>query len=590
MSGKRLFLFLAVLAAAGADILFYGGSRRVSAAAKLPDPAARIEILSGVQGFLDLDDILYRDLGRAAFEAAVVDLTSGETRDRGLREAYQAQIRSLAVNPLSAATHFDLAQTLDYMGLFDLPAAGTPMDEYVKTIRLAGQDLEILAATGRVLLASWASLGPGDRTLARDVTRSVLAIRPGERLDSVLDLWALRIQDPAFMRAVLPPDPEAYRTYARFQAERGLERGERIHFLAEAEAIDLRLAGEAAAAGRSDFMAARMKEAEGHYLEGGRLLDGLRSYSDLDRDAGKISAASIRDLRKSLLLGLARCRMETARSLDGILGDLKKYLEIEDSAAAVAEVEKGLRSRRLIEAKPDASGKDLGRLAFELDLLFRQNRYREVVAYGQSLEAGLVMITEAVRPDYAAILERIGDSYQKMDFLYESNRFYQKAWESRPDSGLGLLEKMIKNHERLNDAAAVAALRREAAGRLSPRMVDWSGVMVPKGTVFKQSLVLEARESRLTFKVLPLGPLPAYVTLILNDRVVWEDFTSGAPITLSLTPETGNNELEITTWNGPLALAGLEIATEEGGQAVKSGPGQGILPASAPQKDSGSRR
>lgn len=580
MSGKRLLLFLIILAAAAADVLFYAGSARVSAAARQPDPAARLEILSGGQNLPSLNDIQYRDLGRAAFEAAVVDLTAAGPRDKGLRQAYRAQMRSLAVNPLSAATHFDLAQTLDYMRLFDLPSAGTPMDEYIKSVRLAGQDTDILAATGRVLLSSWASLSPEERTLARDITRSTLAIRPGERLEGILDLWALRIQDPSFMRAVLPPDAESYRTYARFLAERGLDRSERIHFLAEAEAFDLRQAGEAAAAGRSEFLAARMKPAEEHYREGLRRLDGLRSYRDLDPDASKISATSVRDLRKSLLLGLARCRLETARSLDVILADLKAYLEVEDSAAAVAELEKSLRSRRLIEAKPDASGKDLARLAFEMELIFRQNRYRDVVAYGQSLEAGLVMITEAVRSDYAAILELVGDAYRKLDFLYESNRFYQKARESRPSSSLELLEKMVKNHERLNDSAAVAGLRREAAGLISPRLLDWSGALLPKGTSFKASLVLEAGESRLTFKIVPQGPLPVYVTLVLQDRVVWEDFVTGSPVTVSLTPETGASELEITPWNGPLALMGLETA-------VVDSPKTGEEP---PPRASGRRR
>lgn len=558
MSGKRLLLLLAVLAAGAADVLFYLGSARVSAAARRPDPAARMEILSGGRDLPAVNDVQYRDLGRAAFEAAVVDLTAAESRDQGLRQAYQAQMRSLAVNPLSAATHFDLAQTLDYMALFDLPAAGRPMDEYIKTVRLAGQDAEILAATGRVLLSGWSRLTAEERALTRDITRSALAFRPGERLEGILDLWALRVQDPAFMRAVLPPDAEAYRIYARFLAERGLERGERIHYMAEAEAIDLQEAGTSAAAGRSEFLAARMKPAEEHFREGLRLIEGLRFYRDLGPAAGRVSAASIRDLRKSLWLGLVRCRLETARSLDGILADLKAYLEVEDSGAAVAELEKSLRSRRLIEAKPDASGKDLARLAFELELLFRQNRYREVVSYGQSLEAGLVMVTEAVRSDYAAILELVGDAYRKLDFLYESNRFYQKARESRPAAGPELLEKMVKNHERLNDAAAIAGLRREAAGLLSPPRVDWSGILLPKGTLFKTTLILEAKETRLTFGILPQGPLPVYVTLVLKGRVIWEDFAGGAPVTVSLTPETGANELEILPWNGPLALTELD--------------------------------
>ncbi|MDD8026465.1 MAG: hypothetical protein PHI34_08115 [Acidobacteriota bacterium] len=563
MSSKRFLLLLAVLAAAGADVLFYGGSRQISRASRLADPSARIEILAGGTAFIKTNDVVERDLGRAAFEAAVADLTAVGPRDDGLRRAHAAFLESLALNPLSAATHFDLAQTLDYMKLFDLPVGEKPVDEYVKAIQLAGQDPEILAASGRALVSSWASLDPQQRIMARDITRTVLAARPVERLDEIFELWAVRIQDPAFMRAVLPADPDAYRAYARFLAERGLDRGERIHFLAEAEALELARAGEAAAAGRSDFLAARIKEAEGHYRSGLKLLDGLLFYRNLEPAAAAPSSSAIQELRKALLLGVARCRLETSRSFDAILPELKEYLAAEDSAAAVAELEKSLRERRLIEAKPDASGKDMRRLAFELEMIFRQSRYREVIEYGQSLEAGLVMITEAVRSDYAAILEIVGDAYQKLDFLYESNRFYQKARESFSSPGLILIEKMAKNYERLNDAAALAALRKEAAGFLSPRTVDWTGITVPRGTSFKHSLVLEPRHSKLTLKASPPGPLPAYVTVVMNGRVIWEDFVSDAPIVLVMTPESGNNDLEITPWNGPLVLAGLEIELQE---------------------------
>ncbi len=126
-------------------------------------------------------------------------------------------------------------------------------------------------------------------------------------------------------------------------------------------------------------------------------------------------------------LGIVRVRLETAQTLEEALPELQDYMAVEDEAAAFSDLEKALRERRLIDAKPDPSGRNLGRLAFELDLAIRQNRSREVTGFGQSLEAGLVMITEAVRADYARLLETIGDAHQKLDYLYESNRFYAKA-------------------------------------------------------------------------------------------------------------------------------------------------------------------
>jgi hypothetical protein len=235
----------------------------------------------------------------------------------------------------------------------------------------------------------------------------------------------------------------------------------------------------------------------------------------------------------------------------------------EDDATAFSALEKALRERRLLDAKPDPSGRNLGRLAFELELAFRQNRTREVTGFGQSLEAGLVMITEAVRADYARLLEIIGDAHQKLDYLYESNRFYLKAKDMIGLPNLRLLAKLERNYERLNDTAALAALRIESAKAAPVRVAEWPGLAVPKGTEFKHTFDLEAKEYRLSLKALPDGPNPAYVSLAVNGRILWEDFLAGEAISLLVTPETGSNEVEITPWNGPLLLARLAIEPQE---------------------------
>jgi len=62
MSLKRILLLAVVLAAAGADVLFYGGSRRVAKASEQTDPAVRQGILAGEQDYVGLNARLYRDL------------------------------------------------------------------------------------------------------------------------------------------------------------------------------------------------------------------------------------------------------------------------------------------------------------------------------------------------------------------------------------------------------------------------------------------------------------------------------------------------------------------------------------------------
>lgn len=571
MSRKRALFLAAVVSAAMMSLAFYGSSRRVTKAAALSDPAARLEVLGRGQRLLGLNDVLYRNLGRAALETAVSDLTQAGPRDVLLRRAYAAFIRSLAINPLSAATHFDLAQALEYMRLFDLAAPEKALDEYVKAVKLAGRESDILSRTGSALLASWAALGPEDRGIVRDITRSALTLRTEERLDEVLELWSLRVKDLDFMRAVLPADPAAYRKYALFLAERSLDRGERIHFLAEAERLEIARAGEIAAAGRSDFLALRLSRAEERFRAAKSLLEGIRYYQALDSAGEPLAPDAVSGLRKDVLLGIVRCRLETARTLEEVLPEIQAYFAVEDRASAVSDLEKALRERRLMDAKPDPSGRNLGRLAFELELALRQNRPREVTGFGQSLEAGLVIITEAVRADYARLLEIIGDAHQKLDYIYESNRFYLKAKEMLGTPSLRLLAKMERNYDRLNDTAALAALRVEARRATPERKMVWPGLPVPKGTEFKHTFSLEAKESRLTLKALPGGPNPPYISIAVNGRVLWEDTLAGGVVHLTVTPQTGSNEIEITPWNGLLLLVELEVEVLEAAKAASRG-------------------
>jgi hypothetical protein len=305
------------------------------------------------------------------------------------------------------------------------------------------------------------------------------------------------------------------------------------------------------------------------------LLDGIRFYQALEPGAEPLPAATVRALRKSARLGIVRVRLETAQTLEEALPELQDYMAVEDEAAAFSDLEKALRERRLIDAKPDPSGRNLGRLAFELDLAIRQNRSREVTGFGQSLEAGLVMITEAVRADYARLLETIGDAHQKLDYLYESNRFYGKAKDMLGTPSLRLLAKMEKNYERLNDAAALKVLRAEAAKAAPARIAEWPGLAVPKGTEFKHTFDLEAKESRLSLKALPGGPSPAYVSVAVNGRVLWEDFLTGEAVSLVFTPETGSNEIGITPWNGPLLLARLAIEALDTAKPAPEKPAAG---------------
>jgi len=567
---KRLAAVVLLLAAAALDVLFYRQAALVESTAAVADPAARRALLESDDFPAILDDELEHARGRALLEIGADSLAFPEERDPLFRAAHKAVLRSLLLNPLSAGAHVDLAQILEYGRLLDLPFAGRDIDEYLRAARLAGQNPDVFDKAGGVLLSRWDSLRPEEKRFTQDILKSYFKTRPSEeKLDTFLDVWALHVRDYAVLKAILPDNPASLRRLARFLAERSLDRSVRIHNLAQAESLEFGRAREALAEGQSDFRASRFREAEAHFRSGLALAKGIRFYQTLDGRAA-IDATEFRDLLRSLLLGIARSRIETVQAPGEAFDDLNAYLEVEDSAGSVGEVEKSLRERRLIGTSLDAGGKDLRLLAFEMAMAFRQNRFREITEAGRALEAGVLLVPESSRRDYATVLEIIGDAYSKLDYLYESNAFYQKAHDTGA-SGIGLLLKWRKNEERLNDAERMKAIDAEI-GRLVPAGdIDWSGIVVPKGTDFTQTLILEGGEISLTVRVETADEdPPPYVAVYFNGPVFWEDFVRDGVIRLRLPASAGANKLEIVPLNKPLNLLKLEK-----GESRVQAPAQG---------------
>jgi hypothetical protein len=290
------------------------------------------------------------------------------------------------------------------------------------------------------------------------------------------------------------------------------------------------------------------------------LLRGIRFYQALSGRPG-FDSGDFKALRDSVSLGFLEARLETARSLEEILPDAQAFLDEEEGSVGIGDLERWLKERRFIDDRLDVSGKDLRRLAFEMKLSYLQNRYREVTEAGQALESGVLMVPEAARRDYAAVLELVGDSYARLDFLYESNTFYQKA-RATAGGGLALLYKLRRNYERLNDNDGLRAADRDIRTAAAARTLDWLGVAAPRGTVFAQTLLLDGKGTRLGLRLKPETPdsLRPYLAVFFNGRVVWDDsFPATGALDLDLTPRLGSNKLEIQPLNRPVELDGLDI-------------------------------
>jgi len=240
---------------------------------------------------------------------------------------------------------------------------------------------------------------------------------------------------------------------------------------------------------------------------------------------------------------------------------LRPYLLMEEKTAAVGDLENFLKERGFVEEKPGRGFKDLNRFYLELLLSFKQNRYREIVEAGKALEQSFLVIPDSMKEDYASILEIIGDSYQKLDYLYESNDFYLKALKVKGDD-VRVLLKMRKNYERLNNSDEIRRVDESIQKALTPRELALAELVILKNETFSQPLILDGAKVGLSIELKEdlSEPLPI-ISVFLNGQVIWDDYAQRAIFSVEVNPEPGLNFLEITPQNKPVTLLKLTIGS-----------------------------
>jgi hypothetical protein len=157
-----------------------------------------------------------------------------------------------------------------------------------------------------------------------------------------------------------------------------------------------------------------------------------------------------------------------------------------------------------------------------------------------------------MKADLLETYEIIGDAFQKLDYIYEAERFYDKALAGRPGS-LALLLKIRKGYERLNDEAGLLKADEAILAALTPAEQALGGVPVPKGTERAIPLVLEAGRIALDLAFEASGEgLGAVASLEFNGRVVWEDRVGPAGCTVKAEAATGTNSLVLGAVSAPV--------------------------------------
>ncbi|MEN6309977.1 MAG: hypothetical protein ABFD80_00395 [Acidobacteriota bacterium] len=522
------------------------------------DPAAKVRILAAAVRLYPWNDQAWFELGKARFDQGAEALGDARVRDAAFGRSVGDFLKALALNPGSAAAHFQFAQSLEYMSYLSLAAPVPYFDEFKKAAALTGHNSQVYLEVGKVLLARWESLRPEEKDFTLDILRKMMAGKNPERLRELLEIWHLHGQDGTVVEKILPEDAGCLRAYAAFLGEKSMSLETRQKALAKAESLDFRRARAEFDQGQRSLDYGQIEEAADRGRTAIGLLESIAFYQTLGRET-LIDAGEFAELRKKTYLLAAKCQIEKTRSLQDPDHYLETYLAIEDEPLAVGELEKYLVERGLIESEESSVSRprDLRTLAFELSLDFKQNRYRDITAAGESLEKSAIVIPEAARTYYARILRLVGDSYMKTDYIYEAESFFLKSLAAGPEDLQGLIS-LEQCYDRLNDDPNVAAVRRRINALLTPAELDLGRRPLRKGKPVRIGLVCDGTPLSLTvaFESLRPGSRPL-LAVLLNGRIVREGYGEGGRFSFPLTPAAGSNTLTLETVNEPLTLLNI---------------------------------
>ena len=523
---KRIVFIFAVIVIGLINILIYWNSHLYyRASERIENPENKIEAFERANRFYPYNDLVFYELGKEYFDLGIQNLQDKEVSETYLQKSIQNFTRSLRINPASYFCHFNLAQSLLYMNYLSPASDVNYYDEYKKAALLAGHNSQIYYEVGRILLSRWPSLSEEDREFTSEILRKILVREKPEELQSIMQIWEMSVSDYKVMEKILPEDPGVYRRFAKFLGEKNRSAEERRKFLAEAELMEFERAKNEYHSGENEFRYYRLKEAFSHFNAALRNLERINFYQNLAGEM-RVNVGEFNKLKRSTYLNQAKCRLAEGRDFKEVEGILQNYLALENEIAAVNELEAYLMRQGFIEERSKIKLDDLNSLSFQMFLYFKQSQYRDIIKIGRLLRESFVVVPEEKRDSYMKVLRLVGDSLQKVDFLYDAGEFYQKALEIDPDN-LETLLRIRQNHERLNNEEEVERINERIAKLLAPREMQLRNRIIHKGNKFSRGLDFDGRaiELKLHFKrdMKESGFVPM-ISVFFNGRVVWDDY------------------------------------------------------------------
>lgn len=507
--------------------------------------------------YFPLNDLAFYELGKAYFNLGLKNLNDARLSEEYFQKAVLNLRKSIRINPASSFSHFYLGQTLLYRDLISPQKDCEFEPEFRKAVQLAGENIQILTEAGALFLSHWSNLSEGEQRTTLGLLNRIIAKTNRDDFSRFLSIWEMNIKDYSVMEQILPENAQLYRQYAEYLGEKSLSLEERIKYLAKAEQLEFDKARDDCQRGESLLSRYQIQSALRFLDSALNLLKGIRLYQALS-SIELIGSREYEDLTKETLLALIKARIEDKNGQDGALVLLSEYLSLEDRILKVAELETYLRDRKILPAKLGGGFNDLSRLALELRLLFGQSRYREIANFGRHIAESLVVVPTDKIDSYINILLLIGDSHQKIDFLYEAGDFYQKAFELSPGN-LEVLLRLRHNYVRLNADRKLSEVDKTIENIIEADCLESANRVIEKGEIYLRSLASDGRRIALKLHIrrskTARKPLLA---VFFNNRIIWEDYLNEDVISLVLDARPGENELQIVPVNRPVVLADIK--------------------------------
>jgi len=546
---KKTLLILGLVCLGVINLLVFRSGRLLEKARETGNVERRIKILEKSSGLFPFNDEVYRELGWAHFLLGENNLADVENRDKHFARSTGYFVKAGELNPGAYQTHFYYAQALSHMRFF----TDTPDDyfeEYRKAAVLTYSDNEVYYRVGLAFLSLWTELSEEDKAYAIELLKNGNVFQDSSKAETILQTWASITDDTTVMDRILPRNPDIFRRYARFLGERAISLAERHKKMSMAEFMDFEHARRTYNLGREHLRYHRLSLADERFRDVLRTLERIHFYQNLAGDK-RIDPGLFLDLKKSVYSGLVMVSARDRGRIDKINEYLSTYVDLEKDATPFNELEKYLERRNVFGEESGGAG--ISRRFCRIFFDYIQNRYNDVIKIGEDLKS--VPIPDSGSTDiYVKIYRMIGDSYQKQDFLYDAQEYFQKALELDPDN-LDTLTTMLFNQQRLNNPSGIRDVQQKMEQTLTPAEASLNETKVEKGETREIQLRLLEGETNLMLFLEPLNPdIPTLVSIFFGGRIIWEDYIGEEGIPLKINGVTGNNALEIQPVSGSVRL------------------------------------